>query len=355
LEKYFDSQIIDRGIWRDGIGGPTYPPPLAIIFAPLGWLKPSTANWVLVEISLIAILATGWLLQRLSNGRIPWDVAALAILTMPSFFLAVGVGQNSALSLLILAGGLTALSSGNCFAAGLVWGLFVYKPTWGLAICWVPAIMVRPRAYFGMAVSSLALSILSLPICGIHAWFDWLRVARQTEVYYQSLPRWTALSRDVPGLLRRIDQGAYVELAGWLIVVSVIAITAWTWRTRAAHHDRAPDAGQSSIQLAALVAGIMLACPRFMFYDMTLASVPVLLAFSQWRTFNRGDRLTLIAISALLWFGTAYSYSAWLMLGPPIDTFCLIALWCWSVHRCHAGMSLRSALCHNQEIARASP
>src|SRR5262245_275833 len=36
LERNYDREVIDRGIWRDGIGGPTYPPPLALMLAPLG-------------------------------------------------------------------------------------------------------------------------------------------------------------------------------------------------------------------------------------------------------------------------------------------------------------------------------
>src|SRR5262249_8062545 len=149
LERNYDREVIDRGIWRDGIGGPTYPPPLAILLAPLGWLSPHWAAWLLVELSLAAVLLTPRLLHPLTSDRIHWAVATLGILTMPSFFLAIGVGQNSALSLLILVAGLTLASNGNCVWSGVVWGLFLYKPTWGLAVCWIPAVMGRPRVYLG--------------------------------------------------------------------------------------------------------------------------------------------------------------------------------------------------------------
>src|SRR5437870_7616179 len=53
LGRHFSSEVIERGIWRNGIGGPTYPPTLAVTFAPLGLLSPRWAQWVLVEFSVV--------------------------------------------------------------------------------------------------------------------------------------------------------------------------------------------------------------------------------------------------------------------------------------------------------------
>src|SRR5262245_2053206 len=66
LERHYSPDVIDRGIWREGIGGPTYPPPLAVLLAPLGWLPPSWAQWTLVQLSLLAVIVATRLVHQLS-------------------------------------------------------------------------------------------------------------------------------------------------------------------------------------------------------------------------------------------------------------------------------------------------
>jgi hypothetical protein len=340
LEAHFDQAVIARGIWREGIGGPTYPPPLAVLLAPLGLLSPRWAAWTLVELSIMSVVLAARWLQRLTCERIPWEAGTLAILTLPSFFLAVGVGQNSAVSLLIFVGGLALAARDKSIGAGLVWGLFAYKPTWGLAVCWLPAVMGKPRAYWGMAISGLSLILISLPICGIDAWLDWLRVAKQTELYYQSIPRWTALSRDLPGLLRRLEHGPHVELAGWCIVLTIIGVTAWTCRKCDLWSGGYAASRYSAV--TALTAGAILSCPRFMFYDMSLAAVPFLFAFADWSWLGTRARGTLVLFATFLWLGTAYAYVRSSMLGLPIDTFAVAGLWLWAVCRANRALIVQS-------------
>jgi hypothetical protein len=178
-----------------------------------------------------------------------------------------------------------------------------------------------------MTATALVLVALSIQVCGVDAWWDWLKVAQQTELYYQSLPRWTALSRDLPGLLRRIEQGVNIERAGWALVLAVMAITIWMyWR-----HARTQGQFRSGRALVAISAGAILACPRFMFYDLTLAVVPVLFGLADWSAMDRRARWIFGSLAAMLWVGTAYEYTRWSMLGPPLGTFALIGLWLWGV------------------------
>ncbi len=331
LERHYATQVIDHGIWREGIGGPTYPPTLAVVFAPLGWLSPRWAQFVIVQFSVLLVIVSAVALSRSVASRISWELATLATLTFPSFFLAVGVGQNSAMSLAIVVGGFCLLARDRDFLAGVVWGLFALKPTWGFAVAWLPLVLARPRVYAGMFASSAALVALTLPVCGIDAWLDWLAVVRQTELYYQTLPRWTALSRDLPGLLRRINPHGETELAGWGIVFGTILVTAGTWWT--ARRSRGVEL--HGPRTVALLAGVVLACPRFMFYDMTLAVVPVLVGLAGWREMDRRSKWLFAAIAASLWCGAGIGYVRWVMLGPPLDTFALIALWLWAVVEVH--------------------
>ena len=348
LEKYYTAEVIDHGIWRDGIGGPTYPPTFAVIFAPLGWLSPQTAQWVVVQLSVLLVVIAARVVSRMTGGRITAEAGTLAILCFPSFFLAVGVGQNSALSLAIFVGGFALLTGRHDFLAGAVWGLFAIKPTWGFAVAWIPAVVARPRAYVGMAVSAVALVVLTLPLCGSESWFDWLAVARQTEYYYQILPRWTALSRDLPGLLRRVGNGSWVELAGWTAIVLVILATTRIWWNGGQSRDGAFE--MTGPHAVALLSAAVLSCPRFMFYDMTLGVVPFLVALAGWRELRSGGRWVLASLIGLLWIGTGFSYVRSSMLGIPLDIFALVLLWLWAVAQAHA----RATSQHSSVLA-ASP
>jgi hypothetical protein len=329
LDRHYQSVVIDSGIWREGIGGPTYPPTLAVVLAPLGWLSPRWAQWVVVELSVVAIIVTACLVARLTAGRIPWEVGTLAALSFTPFFLAVGLGQNSAFSLLIVASGWALLASGRDVWAGAVLGLFAIKPTWGVAVVWIPLVLARPRVYLGMCGSAVGLALATLPVCGIDSWIGWLSVARETEHVYQTWPRWTLLSRDLPGLLRRIEQGTLVEFAGWAAVGGVVAITGWAaWRARAGGWASRLAAGP---QATAVLAALVLSCPRFMFYDLTLAVLPSLLAVSNWKQFGSYSRALLVAAVATVWCGAACSYLLWSMMGPPIETLGVLGLWGWAV------------------------
>jgi hypothetical protein len=343
LQRHYSSAVIDSGIWREGIGGPTYPPTLAVVFAPLGWLSPSAAQWVVVELSLVAIIMTAFLIARMTAGAIPWEIGTLAALTFTPFFLAVGLGQNTAFSLLIVTAGWALLAGGRDVWAGVAWGLFAIKPTWGVAVVWIPLVLARPRAYLGMCGAAAGLAIATLPACGIDSWLSWLSVARETEHVYQTWPRWTLLSRDLPGLLRRFDQGALVEFAGWAIVVGVVGITGWAWwrgRVRWVRADSDwcvsanlthPPYESTGPRATAVLAAIVLSCPRFMFYDLTLAVLPALVALSGWKRLAPCSRTLLAAAVATIWCGACSSYLLWSMMGPPVETLGVLGLWAWAV------------------------
>jgi hypothetical protein len=332
LDRHFSREVIERGIWREGIGGPTYPPTFAVLLAPLGLLPPAWAQWLVVELSLVAVLLSAWSVYRLSNGGLDYGLAVLMALVSPNFFLAIGLGQNSAFSLAVLAIGWSLLARQRDLLAGAVWGIFALKPTWGLAIVWLPAAVRRPRAYIGMALSAGLLALLTLPVCGLGVWLEWLRVAGQTERYYQALPRWIALSRDVPGVLRRFGQGEPVELAGYAVLVLIGTVTVWTWRATESR-GRMDSCGPRAV---ALLAGCILTCPRFMFYDLTLAILPAWLGLAAWRELGTRGRWMLGSLLALFWVGAAVAYTRWQMLGPPLDTWALGALWAWAIVESHA-------------------
>jgi hypothetical protein len=323
LEQHLSPATIERGIWREGIGGPTYPPVQAVLFAPFGWLPPALAQWLLVEFSLLLVAGTGWMVHRLTDGRVSMAAAVLAILWFPGFFFCIGVGQNTAFTLAIVVAGWTLMVRGRAYWAGAVWGLLAFKPTWGLALVWVPLAVRRPRTYVGMLATGSLLVLASTAVCGLDAWLDWLRVAHQTEQYYETLPRWIGLSRDLPGLARRLGAGTAADLAAGMAMLGVVAANAWVCGNR-----RTAAVGPVA---SAVWFGVVLTCPRYMFYDATLALFPLMLAWAGWKTLDGWSRLWLGGLSAMLWVAPLAGFLAWEVVGWPLETFAVVGLWLWSL------------------------
>lgn len=338
LERHFSTKVIDHGIWRAGVGGPTYPPVQAVLFAPLGWLEPASAQALLVRISLMLCVVTAWCISRLTERSVSMATALLAILVFPAFFFNIGVGQNAALSLTILTGGWLLAIRGFDVWAGVVWGIFAFKPTWGIAVAWVPLALGRPRIWLGMAISGLLLVVATIPVCGFHAWLQWLHVARQTEHYYETLPRWIGLSRDLPGLVRRVWMGSGATALGWLVVTSVAAAVVWWTRDK---QFTGPIEPRCSERLPSTVVlfGVVLSCPRFMFYDMTLAVLPALLLLGEWSKLHRHRQFELAVMLGLFWTAPLAAFLAWDMVGWPLETIAVALLAAWAVARRHAGAS----------------
>jgi hypothetical protein len=100
----------------------------------------------------------------------------------------------------------------------------------------------------------------------------------------------------------------------------------------------------ADLQTVALIAGSILSCPRFMFYDVTIAVLPFLVALSCWGRLSTAARISLAGCAALFWIGTGFSYVTSLMLGLPLDTFALFTLWLWAVAEVSAGHAGRRSL-----------
>lgn len=323
MRKHYSERIIDL-LWVPGIGIPTYPPVQALLYAPLGALSPSRAQWVVVQISLLAVVLTGLCVRRMTAGAISCSAVVLAILLLPAFLFTVGLGQNSAVSLAIVAGGWSLLGTGRGFWAGALWGLLVYKPPWLLAVAWVPAVVARPRAYVGLALTSAVLITATLPFCGVESWIAWVELGERIESGYGSLPKWIWYRRDLTGLVRHTVSDDHAVLLGGIGIAGIVLVTTWTWRRGSGQFQTA------GARAAAVVSAVVLTCPRFMFYDITLAALPSFLALSDWKQLGRLSRACLVGMLAAIWGGPLLGYGTWPWFWP-VETAGLVGLWIWSV------------------------
>ena len=184
-------------------GGALYPPLQGVLYAPLGLLRPLPALRCLQVILLMVGIATAWGVSLMTRCRIWWPVAIGCVMLFPGYAPALGLGQNSALSLAIVVWGWVLVQRGRLGWAGVVWGLLAFKPTWALAFFLVPVLTARWRMALTMVGTGLALAFLTLPVVGLHAWLDWWAVGRDGAIWYAADTNWIHIGRDVLNIPRR--------------------------------------------------------------------------------------------------------------------------------------------------------
>ncbi len=266
------------------VGGQLYPPVHAFVYTPLGLLPPQPAYRLmqLLSCGLVFVAARG--LSRISGGWLPWPAAALLLLVYPGTRSAMILGQNAVVTLTIVVWGWVYAVRGRDLAAGLIWGLLAYKPSWAVAFTLVPLLMGRWRFLAAMVLSGGAAVLLTLPWVGWQGWRDWLRVGQDAAALYSVDYNWIHLSRDLHGIPRRFlldfdrpataRDSSLARLAAWSLWGCVLLGTAVIYR-------RAADRRCRGLGAAFLLLGAWLSCYHFMYYDVLLTALVFAVLFAE--------------------------------------------------------------------------
>ena len=154
------------------VGGPidffhySYPPALLVLSAPFAFLPyvPALAAWLIAS----------WLCFYAALRRVmPRGTLLLSLATPALFINAIG-GQNGAWSAALLGGGLSLLER-RPVVAGMLFGLFVYKPQLGLLIPIALIAGQQWRALVAAGVTAIMIVALSVVLFGPDIWSDYLR------------------------------------------------------------------------------------------------------------------------------------------------------------------------------------
>jgi hypothetical protein len=259
------------------VGGPLYPPVHAFLYAPLGLIeRPRVAYQVFQVLAVLTLVVAARGVTVLSGGRVPWSVATIALFLFPGTRSGLDLGQNPTLTLAIAVWGWALASRGYTAAGGAVWGLFAFKPVWGLAFFLVPVLTRRWRFCAAMVVTGCGLAAATLPFVGVQTWRDWLEVGSEAAALYNVNQNWINLSRDVQGVPRRIlhdfslpeaeRDTPLAKYLAWSLWGAILATTAVVFLRRG---DRTRFTG---VGVAFLFFGAYLTCYRFMYYDALLAA-----------------------------------------------------------------------------------
>ncbi len=236
-----------------------YPPPLLLAAAPLASLPyiPAFFVWVLGQLALLAAAVRGL-------GRAP--LAILAAFVFPATVNNILAGQNGALSAAILGGGLS-IQQRHPIAAGLVFGLLVYKPHLAIMLPFALLAMGAWRTIAAALASAASISVLSIAVFGSKPWAEFFTVmAAGSNALESGSAHWPKMAT-VFAALRLAGAEVPIAYAGQALS-SFLAILAviFLWRRGASVPLRA----------SALIFATFLATPYAFFYDLVVLIFAIL-------------------------------------------------------------------------------
>jgi hypothetical protein len=295
----------------------------AILIRPGSW--PTT-----ILASLVLATAAGLVFGRLGGRPASWFVAATAILCFPGAGTTLHLGQNTLLTLVLLALGWLDLVRRRDLTAGLWWGLLSYKIHWLVAVGWLPLVIGRPRVLLGMAASAGAFTLAATAFLGPEAWVRWFgqasaldRIAATDPFFRENLLIMGCDLRSV--LYRYIEVPAISRLAGWAALAGVAAVTAVWYRRR-------PAADPAGREGAGLLFASGLTAAHLYYYDETVFLLPLLILWSYRPAVRWWQLIALVVLTAAYYCAARYVV-VWSLAfeGPPVQTFCVLALWLLSL------------------------
>jgi alpha-1,2-mannosyltransferase len=255
-----------------------YPPFFLFIAAALAPMPYglALAVWQAVTLGLylLAIRAIVAPSLRARGGDLLW---LLLTLGFPSVLINIGHGQNGFLTAALLGGALVTLDR-RPILAGIMIGLLIYKPQYGLMIPIALAVSGRWRAFAAAAVTVAVATIATTLVFGVSVWhaFAVFSEFTRTVVLEQGNTGWYKI-QSVFAWARM--WGAPIPLAYALQGVTIVAIgsaIAWLWRSAAPY----------PLKAAALCLATILATPYSFDYDMMVLAPAI--AFFAVDGFARG-------------------------------------------------------------------
>lgn len=250
-----------------------------------GWHYPPIFLFLAAALALLPYLAAlaVWQASTLAlyllsiRAILPRAAIWLPALAYPAVLINIAHGHNGFLTAALIGGGLYLLRS-KPVAAGILLGLLIYKPQFGVLIPLALAAGGYWRAFVAAGLTVLALCAASYVAFGIETW-DAFRDS-------MTLTREIVLEKGDTGFHKIQSVFAAVRLLGGsaglayaaqgIVFVTVAAFVFRLWRGNRAF----------ALKAAALIAGSMLATPYLLDYDLMIAAPAI--AFLAAHGLNKG-------------------------------------------------------------------
>lgn len=245
-----------------------YPPPVAAAYSLLAHLPYVLAYAVHTAVMLAALLLAYLLLRPLLPIERPHDVTVAAVtLTFLPVFMAVTLGQNSAIVILLVAASWRFAREGRDEVAGLALGLLLFKPQYAVPLIGLHVLRGRWRLVGISAMVAIAWWSAGVAMLGRSWTTEWIAQvgdfnAVDAEINGDNAVSFLGMAEHVLG----VGSTAAVLFGGALAMATGLVL-AMMWRRRADD--------QLALPMAAGSAGILLISPHAMFYDAGLLVLTV--------------------------------------------------------------------------------
>jgi alpha-1,2-mannosyltransferase len=235
-------------------------PPYFLALAALLALMPYAVALAIWQLSSLGLYLAGTRAVLRGSGLTRRDVL-VATLAFPAVFVNLTHGQNGFLTAGLFAGALLCLEK-RPWLAGMLFGLLVYKPQFGLVI---PVALLAGRYWRTIAGAGLvvaALTALSLRVFGLQTWTAFLNsleftrrvVLEEGNIGWEKIQSAFSAARTLGGSVSE----AYAVQA--VVTAIVLGALAWLWHSRT----------DTRLKFAALIVAALLTTPYCLDYDMVL-------------------------------------------------------------------------------------
>jgi glycosyl transferase family 87 len=267
-----------------------YPPFFLFVAAALAWMPYGIA----LAVWQAATLALYLLMMRSVVARAPPIMAGrdhlwlLLTLAFPAVLINIGHGQNGFLTAALLGGALVMLER-RPIAAGILFGVLVYKPQYGLLVPLVLIASGRWKCFVSAAITVALLTLVTTLVFGMEAWRAFFASTEftRTVVLEQGNTGWHKI-QSVFAWARM--WGAPIPLAYALqggVILGIAAALVWLWRSAAPY----------PLKAAALCLATILATPYSFDYDMMVLAPAIAFVAVDGFTRNFGPwEKTLLAV-----------------------------------------------------------
>ncbi len=303
------------------------PPFVAALFAPLALLPYEISCLVWTGLSAGSLVLSLHLLRPWAppvlNTRWPTFVL-VTFASYPAVEL-LGGGQDTALVLLAVVGGMRLLSSGHDLGAGAVLAVGCIKPH---LICLIPVLLLaqrRLRALGAFAITAAVWLVVSLSLVGVPSFLSWLSLPG-SPLYSGAVQRGQAY-KGVSASAWITDVGGPGGPSWWLALATFAGLALVVPGARTLF--RGPLSVPMSLAVALFTT--VVAAPHVMVYDLVLMlpALPVLAA-TAW---TASTRVTLAGIFVLTWLTpllhTVAGRVPWplSLVGAPWAALLVVILW----------------------------
>lgn len=260
---------------EDGYLAFAYAPHVAAAYAPLSTLDYRLSYVVHTLLMVGALLAALHLLRPLVGVVDRWFPLVLAAtVTSYPMFMALGGGQNTALTMLLLVAVWRALADDREVAAGLAATLLLFRPQYAVPVVGLLLLDRRRTAVLTAAAGAGVLYVANAALLGwswVSTWLDRVGPFLETDAEVNA-----GNSVSTVGFLQALFgvDSPVATIVGGLATVAVVAVLGMIWWQGRLDLDA---------RMAITATGIVLASPHAMFYDAGLLTLTLLVLHDRGR------------------------------------------------------------------------